>query len=67
MLERILCGNSVDPGDGRMLPEPLRISICLRAISSDFFDIVLPKPVLSEDVADFVAFFIIESAAGGVF
>lgn len=50
-----------------MLPELCRMSICLRAISSDFFDKVLPKPALSEDVADFAALLVIKSVFGGVF
>lgn len=35
---------------GRKLPEMLRlISICLKAMSRDFFERVLPKPVLSRE------------------
>lgn len=40
--------------NGRKLLGMLRlISMCLKAISRDFFDIVLPKPMLSGEVDDF--------------
>lgn len=40
--------------NGRKLPGMLRlISICLIAISRDFFESVLPKPELSGDEDDF--------------
>lgn len=42
---------------GRKLPELMLrlISICLKAISRDFFESVLPKPELSRDEDDFPA------------
>lgn len=50
--DRMLWGNRVVPESGRMLPVPFLMSICLIAMSSDFFEMVLPKPVLSEDVVE---------------
>lgn len=40
------------PEIGRMLPVPFLISMCLIAISSDFFEMVLPNPVLSVAIAE---------------
>lgn len=39
-----------------MPPMLCRMSMCLRAISRDFFEIVLPKPVLSVAAAGFIGF-----------
>lgn len=47
--DRILCGKRVDPITGRVPFVPFLISICLIAISNDFFEIVLPSPVVSGD------------------
>lgn len=45
------------PERGRMPPVPFLMSICLIAMSSDFFEIFLPNPELSVDVAEgFIGF-----------
>lgn len=40
------------PESGRTPPVPVLISICLIAISSDFFEIVLPNPLFSVAVVE---------------
>lgn len=45
---------------GRVLPEPFLKSMCLTAMSSDFFEIDLPKPPPSE-VGDVLTDFLADS------
>lgn len=47
----MLCGKSVVLDSARF-PEPFLISMCLIAISKDFFEIVLPNPELSGAVVE---------------
>lgn len=47
---RMLCGNRFEPERGRNTLLLFLMSICLMAISRDFFEIVRPNPLLSVDV-----------------
>lgn len=50
------------PESGRLFPVPFLISICLIAISSDFFEIVLPNPVLSVAVVELFTGFLMANS-----
>lgn len=50
------------PESGRLFPVPFLISICLIAMSSDFFEIVLPNPVLSVAVVELFTGFLMDNS-----